>query len=342
MLPRVFISSTVKDLHFLREAMKNTVASLGYEPILSDHNGVPYRQGVTPATSCFKAMESCDIAIVLIAKRYGENRTPDTALGITHAEYRVAQKQKIPIFCLIDHDVLVLRDVWNNNSAASRNTITWPDLDSPGDVFAFVDEVTQNVAYYPYTSAEKACEIVRTHIAYLFRGLLASDRLASTSETRSILQELALVRKQLDSISGAKPPPKAFVTATSLIVEDSYKQLRSLMNPISGGLEASVTDLLQFESLDAYLSAKDVIMTIDEQPISMGSEPSGELPFICASMFAVPRAFGASIDSPSELSGLPWGHFGVKRNRSVVMNTDAHLFLRGLYTSIRAMSLQNT
>jgi|694.fasta_scaffold61457_4 hypothetical protein len=321
--------------------MKNTVASLGYEPVLSDHNGVPYLPGVTPVTSCFKAIETCDIAIVLIAKRYGENRTADTALGITHAEYRVAQEHKIPIFCLIDHDVLVLRDVWNRNSAASRNTITWPDLDSPSEVFAFVDEAMTNVPYYPYESAERACETVRTHIAYLFRGLLARDRLASTSETRSILQELAYVRKQLESLSGAKLPPQAFVAATSLIVEDSYKQLRSLMNPISGGLEASVTDLLQHESLDAYLDAKDVSVTIDEQPIAMGIASSGAPPFFCASTFAVPRAFGTPITSPSELSGLPWGHFAVKKNRSVVMNTEAHVFLRDLYSSIRAMSLQS-
>ena len=40
MLPRVFVSSTIEDLHHLRDAVRDAVAELEYIPVMSEYGGM--------------------------------------------------------------------------------------------------------------------------------------------------------------------------------------------------------------------------------------------------------------------------------------------------------------
>ncbi|MCJ7812359.1 DUF4062 domain-containing protein, partial [bacterium] len=42
MIPNVFISSTIKDLHYLRDAIRDLVKELGYRPIMSEYGDIGY------------------------------------------------------------------------------------------------------------------------------------------------------------------------------------------------------------------------------------------------------------------------------------------------------------
>ena len=42
MIPNVFISSTIEDLHYLREGLRDAVNDLAYRPVMSDYGEVGY------------------------------------------------------------------------------------------------------------------------------------------------------------------------------------------------------------------------------------------------------------------------------------------------------------
>jgi len=42
MIPNIFISSTIKDLKYLRDAIRELISEIGYKPIMSEHGEVGY------------------------------------------------------------------------------------------------------------------------------------------------------------------------------------------------------------------------------------------------------------------------------------------------------------
>ena len=42
MIPRVFVSSTIKDLQHVRDAIRELIMELGYQPAMSEHGEVGY------------------------------------------------------------------------------------------------------------------------------------------------------------------------------------------------------------------------------------------------------------------------------------------------------------
>lgn len=338
MKPRIFISSTVTDLLFMREALKDMVLSLGYEPVLSEHNGVPYLPDLAPSDSCFKAIATCDVAIVILSKRYGDTRTQAESIGITHKEFRAAKENRLPTYCLVDQDLLVLIKVWEKNSAHNP-PIEWPELDHPHDIFRFLAEVNADAIRFPYESAEQACNTIRTQLAYLFKELLTQKRLGENTEQQSILQELALIRKQVDSLSTNTPLTHSFITATSLFVEDTYKELRQVMTKVSQGLEAGITDLLHFDTFDEYLNGKRVRVLMREDPIGYFGHGDNDTRIVQWSMFAVaPSLSSDTAPDPFVPVAVVPAQTGFTREGELVMNSAARRHLAMLYASVRAMA----
>ena len=342
MKPRVFVSSTIKDLHFLRESVRKLLLELGYEPVLSEHNGIPYLPDHTPTESCFKAVTFCDIAIVVISRRYGDDRVKDSDIGITHTEYRTAKSAGIPIYFLIDRDIHVMKEVWEENRGTT-SSIDWPGIDRPDRIFLLAQEASRDSAYYLFSSAAEACSLLRTQFAYLFKELLTKQRMRSDSEQKSILQELAFIRKQIESAFPNSPMPRSFVTATSLFLEDSYKQLRLLMNRISRGLEASISDLLTYASLEEYLKAKKVVETLREETIAFPQNvtPTDEGRFVVGSFFAVGSEFEAGSVADGIVRPVKFGQFGLTADNKLFINAIGKEYLSGLYRSLRTLAVPN-
>src|SRR5438105_2338732 len=112
---RVFVSSTVHDLKYLRSSLGAFVEVLGYAAVLSETGRVAYDPGQPLDESCYREVQTCDIYVLIIAGRYGsevsttrtgESRTfYDYYDSITRKEYQAAIDKKMPIYILIERSV---------------------------------------------------------------------------------------------------------------------------------------------------------------------------------------------------------------------------------------------
>ena len=88
MTPNVFISSTIADLHHLREALRDTVQDLGYNPVLSEFGDIGYLPQTSAEDSCYITMKDCQLAVLIVGKRYGS--LSDDGRSVTHNEFLTA------------------------------------------------------------------------------------------------------------------------------------------------------------------------------------------------------------------------------------------------------------
>lgn len=102
MIPNIFVSSTVEDLRYLRDATREVIQDLGYLPRMSEHGDFGYSPYTSAEDSCYKVIKECHIALLIIGKRYGEPKS--NGLSVTHNEFRAAWDSQVPTIKLVDRD----------------------------------------------------------------------------------------------------------------------------------------------------------------------------------------------------------------------------------------------
>ncbi|MEP7012374.1 MAG: DUF4062 domain-containing protein [Acidobacteriota bacterium] len=245
MVPSVFISSTIIDLHHLRSAVRDTIKELGLQPVMSEYSGVGFLPDQTAETSCYAAISQCQIAVVIIGKRYG---TPTVSgVSVTHNEFRTAFDRKIPIYCLVDSEVLAFQAVHAANS--THTGLSFPGLENPQDTFAFISEVMEsprNNAILSFGSVSDARDHIRTQLAHLFGDLLARHADPLKAEIRDVLAEVRTLRHAL-----VKDPPdqmRRLLQGLRLLLDDTFKPYRQLLDALPGSLEDHLPAVLDSPS----------------------------------------------------------------------------------------------
>ena len=106
---KIFVSSTIKDLVYLRDELYRYLKDLGHTPWFSEKEDFPSNYHPDAMTNCLKVAEECDLFVVLLDKRAGlpyskrdGSPYPELfGLTISEAEYRCAQKKGKPICIFI-------------------------------------------------------------------------------------------------------------------------------------------------------------------------------------------------------------------------------------------------
>lgn len=146
---KVFVSSTCYDLSILRSDLRTFIASLGYDPIMSDYADVVYDPRQHTHTSCVEEVSNCDMLILVIGARYGGKSTPEALnkvdissmdellknvkenklqLSITQLEVIEAIKNNIPVYTFIDKKVYYEHELYEKNKD-SADKIIFPAID---------------------------------------------------------------------------------------------------------------------------------------------------------------------------------------------------------------------
>ena len=73
---KIFVSSTVKDLGYLRDELYRRLKELGHTPWLSEMSDFPINLHPDSMTNCIMVAEKCDLFVVLLDKRAGLSYTP--------------------------------------------------------------------------------------------------------------------------------------------------------------------------------------------------------------------------------------------------------------------------
>lgn len=257
MIPNIFISSTVLDLHHLRDSIRDTVFELGYNPIMSDYGDIGYLPTDSAEDSCYLALKDCQIAIFIIAKRYGYIST--NGLSVTHNEFKTARKNRIPVIFLVDEEILSYKKVHDATEPISKEKITFPGMENPAKVFELVREFSEseiNNGLIAYTTVNSAKINIKKQLAHMVGDLLRKQFDPIQNEIKDILTEITTLKHIL--LKKEKEVAKVFSIAFRELLNGENDDLKNIIETMSGSLEEGVQDMQKYGSLMNYFESKGV------------------------------------------------------------------------------------
>lgn len=203
--PRVFISSTCYDLKHIRESLKYFVKTIGYEPVLSDDGDVFFNPTTHTHDACMDEVTTCQVFVLIIGGRYG-GLHKDTKNSITNEEYKIAVKDNIPIFTIVDSAVYSDQHLYlsnKNNIEIDRDKITYPSVDNI-NVFKFIEDVKKNSinnAIHPFKNFSDIESYLRKQWAGMMFDFLQKKKYDKQSKvTQKILDDLSLASKKTEEL----------------------------------------------------------------------------------------------------------------------------------------------
>ncbi len=241
MIPRVFVSSTIRDLHHVRQAVRECLTELGYQAVMSDYGEVGYLPQATAADSCFREAEQCDLGILIVGKRYGDDHRD--GCSVTHGEFRTLHGKKTPVITIIEKDLMIFKALRESNQA---NQIDFPGMDNATRTFAFLEEIAEsayNNGIHEFQQLSDVRLIVRQQFAHIF-GMLLRERFdPMRGDIRDILASVAALREELVTQRN-EPEQMRFLRGSRELLEDGMQHYKAFLVRFTGSFDLAVTAIL--------------------------------------------------------------------------------------------------
>lgn len=253
MIPNIFISSTISDLTYLRDSIRDLINDLGYIPIMSEYGDIGYSPISSAEDSCYMTMKQCQLAILIIGKRYGT--ISKNELSVTHNEFKSAIENKLPVIFLVDQEMMSFKKVFESN----EEKINIPGVENPKSSFGFIREFMNseiNNGIITFSNTQSAKDNLRKQLAHIFGDLLKNKFDPTKGEIKDILSEISTLKHIL--LKNEKELAEKFSKAFRFLLEEKNKYLKDIGETVSGSLEAAVQDLLDSPSFSDYLSKRGV------------------------------------------------------------------------------------
>lgn len=257
MTPKVFVSSTIKDLESIRESVRNLIIALGYTPIMSEYNDFGSTSAESATRTCYQAVKKCDLGIVIIAKRYG-TKDAITGMSITHNEYREMRDSGIPYFVFVESEVLSYQKVYQENQTEGSPKILYPDVDQPDELFGFIREVSNNETgnfRVEFDGQTSLCEGIKGQIARHFAYALRNRANPVSSNLDKLMNEVIALRRATEERE-SREENHAFLKVSNYLREDSANHYRKFLETAFGGFQEAVGKVIQHETFEALLAGR--------------------------------------------------------------------------------------
>lgn len=168
---KVFVSSTCYDLGDVRAQLRDFIASLGHEPVMSEYNDVLYDPRTHTHTSCVNAIINADLLVHIIGGRFGGRAVPQSLsavdgdaleklirdvdslvkdrFSIAQLEVIKAMQLDIPIYTFISNDVWHDHAVYEKNkkTKAIKKGFQYPSLEKSATapyIFEFINLIRRH------------------------------------------------------------------------------------------------------------------------------------------------------------------------------------------------------
>ncbi|MEH1006749.1 DUF4062 domain-containing protein [Winogradskyella sp. ECml5-4] len=302
MKPNIFISSTINDLSHLRDSIRDLIAELGYNPIMSEYGDIGYLPSESAEDSCYIAMKECQMSIMIIGKRYGS--ISENGLSVTHNEFRTARERKIPVIFLVNEEVMSFKRVFEANNKVKE--MNFPGMENPSQLFELIREFSEskyNNGLISYTNVQSAKSNLKKQLAHIVGDLLKKKFDPVQNEIKDILSEITTLRHML--LKNEQEIAEQFSVAFRFMLNEENDYLRDISETISGSLEKAVPELLKHNSLKSYLESNGVDIT------EMETKQASEI----LNMEKSEKAFQNGELAKICYSGLP---YGTVRNRATI------------------------
>lgn len=313
MIPNIFISSTIADLRYLRDALRGAVIDLAYTPVMSEHGEVGYLNPSTAAESCYRSIRQCQMAIIIIGRRYGE--PSEDGISVTHKEFRTAREHDIPLIAFVESEVMHYKDVHK----ASPSSDTWNKfalMDHPKLTFGLIDEITSAKSYnglIAFNNVEEARTALKLQIASFVGESLSQVISPMRSDIKDVLAEIGTLRHEL---SGSRKLDPDFLTTLRFILDDSQNSgLRYLIEHTIGPIDKAIPFLFESRTFDEFI--KKIGWNVKIQNDLGTKKPSllDEDGIMGMMKFAVP--------APKEERGFGSACFATCKDQTIIMNNYA-------------------
>ena len=196
-VPKIFISSTCYDLKYIRENLKYFIANMGYESVLSEDGDVFYNPEEHTHDACLNEVKNCQIFVLIIGGRYG-GKFKKGEKSITNKEYEEAVRLKLPVFTLVERNVLSEHHVYQKNKGMpNAGEIIYPSVDDI-KIFEFIDEVRKspyNNAIFPFADFRD----IESYLKKQWAGMVY-DFLTNQIETRKVSDLFEEIHTATDKI----------------------------------------------------------------------------------------------------------------------------------------------
>jgi len=263
MIPNVFVSSTILDLHHLREAIRETILELGFNSVMSEHGDIGYLPSVNVTDACYFALKDCQLAVIIVAKRYGS--ITENGLSVTHNELNSAQKNNIPIITLVEQDVLAYQRVYNANRGKEQ---VFPDMDDAKNTFKFIDQIKAspvNNGIITFSTASDARTQLKKQISHFIGDILRRQFDPLQYQIKDVLSELKTFRHELrkDKKTGDS---SIYLRAFRYLLDDRRdgSKLGNFVEHIVGSLDDAVPKMLGFDTFEEFIASINAKIEIVE------------------------------------------------------------------------------
>jgi len=272
---RVFISSTFYDLKYVRSSIEGFVERMGYEPTLSENGRIAYDPDIPLDESCYREASTADIFVLIVGGRYGSLASDDrTELSgdfyeryesITKKEYESAAKREIPMYILVESQVMSEFETYRKNK--NNKNIDYAHVDSV-NVFRFLDIILsrrRNNPVYQFSHYNEIESWLKEQWSGYFRELInrrsESKQLLSLNDKVAELSAIntSLQRYLEEVVSSLSTPEKA-----QEIIKSEHKKLLEEKVIREFSSISLVRELVDFgnlnleEVIEAYGSAKSL------------------------------------------------------------------------------------
>lgn len=320
MIPNVFVSSTIEDLHHLRDAVRDVIADLGYTPVMSEYGDIPYLPGASAQESCYRGVGNCQMAVIIVGKRYGE--ITDNGLSVTHNEYRRAREAKIPVFVIVDHEVLAFKKVYDAQTDDKKPTM--PGMDDAQKTFALIGEIAEapiNNGILVFKSVGDVRANLKNQMAHLFGELLKTKVDPLKSRIDDVLSEVKTLSNKL--LEGAsRDSSTAFLRTIRFLLDDENQTYKRIAEWLHGTADAAVPTLIAAATFEDFIVESGGSVKIVEN--LMDSKD--------------PKEFLDRDALSSQLFGVGFGGraaFSLFRDKHIELNQTAKDYFEGLHSKLR-------
>jgi len=263
MIPNIFVSSTILDLHHLRDSIRDAIVEIGYVPVMSEYGDIGYLPSDSAEDSCYLAMKDCQLAIILISKRYGY--IANNGVSVTHNEFRTARNQSIPVIFLVDQEIMSFKRVFDTNE--NKGKLSFPGMDNPSKVFELISEFAEskiNNGLITYTNVQSAKANIKKQIAHIAGDLLRKTFDPVQNDIKDILTEITTLKHVL--LKNEKEIAQTFSITFRELLDKKNKDLKEIIETVSGSLEDGAPEIIKCKSVTDYFARNSVKVKILSTP----------------------------------------------------------------------------
>ncbi|WP_337100129.1 DUF4062 domain-containing protein [Paenibacillus sp. YIM B09110] len=260
MIPNIFISSTILDLHHLRDAVRDSIQELEYNPVMSEYGDIGYLPNISAEDACYQTLKDCQLAIIIIAKRYGS--LSQNGYSVTHNEFRTAKQSNKPVVCLVEKEVLSYKQVFDLNYSSS--ILNFPGMDNPEKSFEFLDEFIKspvNNGFLEFSNVADVRRNLKRQMAHIFGDFLRNHYDSIKVEIHDILSEVKTLRYEL--LKGQKSNYEPMLKTYRFLLKERNSELKELLVKLASDIDNAVPYIVASTSFKDFLDKLGVELVVE-------------------------------------------------------------------------------